>query len=528
MNIQKYRYRGAHIELTAPGIYFNVFDLDFTSLYPSVIVKFNIDPSTFVTDFYGCMRVDQKVLPVDEEEPAFGFPLYIFDSGMGTMIRRKPIHVIHSYEELRAFLCEKQIIMVPNPSGICWFYRKEPVGVLPAIIKEIFNRRIEERQLFKKTGNMEHHYRQWALKIMMNSMYGVFGNRSFYLGCLPIAESVTAAGRMSIRTVISQIRDRFIYSHTDSIFVKAFTDDPLSEAAQLQNELNAFINKFMEENFNARDDFKLELKQEFVFRSFLIKEINRYFAITIDDKEETKGMEVINASAPDLIKRYFREYLRLISKPDIDVIRETIKFYNDFVAQKSFWTLDELAHKMKISSSESAEKYIEMLRTIQDMKLQGASPVEMFLEVEKHTFPIHYKGALYAAVLGFKPPQMGDKIFWFYATVKKLEKRFEELPLNLENINPEHGTKVWQILACGKKTHIENLRDIHVITVREDESENLELLNRYIDRDQYCEIISKKTIDILRSLGYVKDYMDVDRVEDLVRMFVVQTTLALD
>lgn len=518
MNINKYRYRGAYIELTNPDIYFNVFDLDFTSLYPSVISKFNIDPATFVTEFYGCMRVENKVIPVDQEEPEFGFPLYIFDSGMNPFYRSEPLFVINSFEELRQFLKSRNIIMVPNPSGICWFYRKEPVGVLPSIIREIFTRRKEERKLFKETGNMEHHFRQWALKIMMNSMYGIFGNRSVYMGCLPIAESVTAAGRMSIRTVISQIRDRFIYSHTDSIFVKAFTDDPVVEAGELQERLNSFINDYMENNFNAREDFKLELKQEFVFKSILIKEINRYFAVTVDGKEEMKGIEVINSSVPEIVKKYFRGYLKYISQPDIDVISATIEFYNNFVSQKNFWSIEDLYHKMKISSSDSAERYVGCVEEVMKMKKENVPISEIFIKMYDHTLPIHYKGALFASIIGCKPPQMGDKIYWFYCTM--LDPSRTNPPLSLEEVNPEHGSGVWNILKAGKKTHINRLRNIHALSIREDDEEGLEIVKKYIDRDKYCQIISEKTIDLLKSLGYVENTTKIKTVEDLIRFLV--------
>ena len=508
-----YRYRGAHIELRKPGIYFNVFDLDFTSLYPTSIIKFNICPSTLNTQYFACNRIDKSIIDVNEPEPEFTFPLYIFKSTLNEIIQEEPFLIVNNFEELRKFLKSENLILVPNPSGISYFFDKSRRGVLPEIILEIFKRRLEERKLLKETQNQVHHYRQLALKIMMNSMYGIFGNRSFYLSCIPVAESITAAGRISIRNAISQVQDRFIYSHTDSIFVRALTDDVEKEAKEVQNELNLKVNEYLEQNFNAIDDFKIELKQEFIFKSFVIKEINRYFAITTGGEDEIKGIEVINSSVPLIVKDFFIKYFRLISTPGIDVVSESIKFYFNYIAEKERWSILDLAHKMKISSSESAEKYMSLVEMSKEIAEKN-SKLEAFLSIYDETLPIHYKGALFASVLGIDPPYIGEKIMWFYTTLLKEENKNLKLPLNLHEINPEVGNQVWNILRFGKKTQIQNLRNIHALTVKEEDADAIKIVEKYIDRDKYCEIISKKVIDILKSLGYISDN-NIDTVEDL-------------
>ena len=164
-------YEGAHVIEPIKGIYKHCAMLDFQSLYPSIIIAFNICPSTYTTD--------STIPPI-----------------VGDMAHR---------------------------------FRTNTVGMFPGMITRLLRERTHVKQLMYACDptSMEHavlHRRQNALKICANSVYGIMGfKNSRYFGHVGCAESVTAIGRMYLSKVIIEIEKnavlKVIYGDTDSCMV---------------------------------------------------------------------------------------------------------------------------------------------------------------------------------------------------------------------------------------------------------------------------------------------------------------------
>ena len=159
-------YEGAHVIQPVKGVYKHCALLDFQSLYPSIIIAFNICPSTYIADHR--FRTDRVGM----------FP---------GMIKR----LLQERKQI------KQQMRALSPSSMEY---------------------------------MVLHRRQNALKVCANSVYGIMGFKSSrYFGHLGCAEAVTAIGRLFLKKVISEIDNqskiyydgtlRVIYGDTDSCMV---------------------------------------------------------------------------------------------------------------------------------------------------------------------------------------------------------------------------------------------------------------------------------------------------------------------
>ncbi|NNE43829.1 MAG: DNA polymerase II, partial [Gemmatimonadetes bacterium] len=151
---------GGHVLEPEPGLHRNVFVFDFKSLYPSVIRTFNIDPLGYFSE------------PTDDEDP----------------------------------------LVAPNGAR----FRREP-GILPAMLDEFFPRREAAKKAGRRAGDL-------AIKILMNSFYGVLGSTSCRFSAPALANAITGFGREILlwsKARFEAAGHRVLYGDTDSLFVEA-------------------------------------------------------------------------------------------------------------------------------------------------------------------------------------------------------------------------------------------------------------------------------------------------------------------
>ena len=200
---------GGHLIASRPGLHRMVLVCDFRSLYPSIIRTFNIDP----LGYRGQVRQEAGVTGSDDT------------------------------------------IVAPNGAR---FARGE--AVLPAMLDELF----PQRAAAKRAGN---NVVQNAIKILMNSFYGVLGTPACRFYNPHIANAITAFGRRIL--VWSQERveaygHRVLYGDTDSIFIDSGTDDPdeaWSTGTALVGRLNDDLSRFIAEEWAVPSALELELER---------------------------------------------------------------------------------------------------------------------------------------------------------------------------------------------------------------------------------------------------------------------------
>ncbi|MDR2866578.1 MAG: DNA polymerase II [Methanomassiliicoccaceae archaeon] len=163
---------GGYVHTMAPGLYHWVCVLDFKSMYPSLIISKNI---CFTT---------------------------LSDSGD-----------------------------ILSPNGAKYLSKEKKVGILPGILDGLMKERDSIKKRMKTASGAEHQYLdglQNAVKVLMNSFYGVFASSFYRFTDKNIGGSITAFARGTVTGIIKELEAegiRVIYSDTDSIFVGSPHDD---------------------------------------------------------------------------------------------------------------------------------------------------------------------------------------------------------------------------------------------------------------------------------------------------------------
>jgi len=316
------KYAGAYVKEPIPGKYDWVVSFDLNSLYPHLIMQYNISPETLIDQRHPSVTVD-KILNED-----ITFEMY------------------------------KDTAVCANGA----MYRKDVRGFLPELMEKIYKDRtiykkkmLEAKQQYekKKTKKLEKEIArcnniQMARKIQLNSAYGAIGNQYFRYYKLANAEAITLSGQVSIRWIENKMNkfinkilktedvDYVIASDTDSIYLNL---GPLVEVIYKGREKTnesvvTFLNKICEMEFekyiessyetlakyvNAYDQ-KMFMKRENIADRGIWTAKKRYILNVWDSEgvryEEPKlkimGIEAVKSSTPAPCRTMIRDALKLM------------------------------------------------------------------------------------------------------------------------------------------------------------------------------------------------------------------------
>jgi len=372
------KYAGAYVKEPIPGKYDWVVSFDLNSLYPHLIMQYNISPETI----------------------------------------RETRHPSASVEGLL-----NQEIKIDGDYAVCANgaqYRKDVRGFLPELMEKIYKDRtiykkkmLEAKQQYEKTKTktLEKEIArcnniQMARKIQLNSAYGAIGNQYFRYYKLANAEAITLSGQVSIRWIENKMNgymnkilktegeDYVIASDTDSIYLNL---GPLVEAVYEGREKTnegvvGFLNKVCETQFepfiesayeelaryvNAYDQ-KMFMKRENIADRGIWTAKKRYILNVWDSEgvryEEPKlkmmGIEAVKSSTPAPCRTMIKDALKLMMNGTED---EVIDFIDK--CRKEFKTLPP--------------EDIAFPRTASDVRKYSASS-----SIYAKGTPIHIRGAL--------------------------------------------------------------------------------------------------------------------------------------
>ena len=230
---------------------------------------------------------------------------------------------------------EKGAIETPNK-----VYFKNEEGILPQIIEKLHN----EREKAKKESRELSSY---AIKVIMNSLFGVLASPNCRYFSLDLANAITHSGQEIIQLTAKKIEERnlkVIYMDTDSTFIK--TEKEKKEAKQLGEELQKYINNFYEnyikEKYNRKSYLELEFKK--YYSAFMLPKIRnakieagskkRYAGLAENNGKESleiTGLEAIRGDWTEAAKDFQIELLtKVFHKEDpIQFIKDYIKKIRD-------------------------------------------------------------------------------------------------------------------------------------------------------------------------------------------------------
>ena len=262
-----YTYKGGMVLEPKPGIHENIAVFDFSSMYPNLMVKYNLSPDTYV-------RPDEK----------FEGEVYIAPE------------VNHKFKA--------------NPPG---FYKQ--------VLLELMDARRGIQEKLKKLSYNDPLYkvldaRQRGIKVITNATYGYCGWRGARWYVNEVAEATAAWGRKTIGEAISIAKKHgleVVYGDTDSVFVKYD-----------KSKVNDFLNEVKERT-------GLEIRPDTIYRRLLFTEAKkRYAGLLPDGRIEIVGLEVARGDWCEAAKEIQEKVLEIILKENnpnraADMVREYVE-----------------------------------------------------------------------------------------------------------------------------------------------------------------------------------------------------------
>ncbi|ACV10562.1 DNA polymerase B region [Halorhabdus utahensis DSM 12940] len=234
----------------------------------------------------------------------------------------------------------------PDPSG--QHFRKEPDGIVREMVEELLSEREEKKSLRNDhepgTEDYELYDRQQgAVKVIMNSLYGVSGWDRFRLYDKDNAAAVTATGRSVIEYTESAVNDLgydVTYGDTDSVMISMGTDmsveNAIDRSFEIEEAINASYDEFASETLNA-EEHRFQIEFEKLYRRFFQAGKKKRYAGHIVWKEgkdvddiDITGFEYQRSDIAPITKRVQKEVLDLIvTEGDVEAVTE---YLHDVIA----------------------------------------------------------------------------------------------------------------------------------------------------------------------------------------------------
>ena len=453
------QYAGAYVKEPIPGKYDWVVSFDLNSLYPHLIMQYNISPETLQDTRHPSATVD-KIL-----------------------------------NEQLTFEMYKDYAVCANGA----MYRKDVKGFLPELMEKMYGDRVvfkkkmlAAKQQYEKTPTkaLEKEIArcnniQMAKKISLNSAYGAIGNQYFRYFKLANAEAITLSGQVSIRWIENRMNKRLnkilktentdyvIASDTDSIYLNLgpFVDWVFKDREKTPEVVVDFLNKvcevefepYIESSYQALADYvnaydqKMQMKRENIADRGIWTAKKRYILNVWDSegvryaepKLKIMGIEAVKSSTPAPCRQMIKDGLKLVMSGTED---EVIKFIED--SRKDFQKLppEEVSFPRSVSS---VDKY------------KGSNTI-----YAKGT-PMHVRGAL---------------LYNFYIKERGLDKKYAYI---------QNGEK---IKFCYLKSP--NPTRENVISFIQDFPKELDL-NRFVDYEmQFNKAFLEPVKTILDAIGW--------------------------
>ena len=387
------KYAGAYVKEPIPGKYEWVVSFDLNSLYPHLIMQYNISPETLWESRHPSANVERLLNQTDKIDPQFA--------------------------------------TCANGAQ----YRKDIHGFLPEMMQKIYDERVQSKKLmliakqeYEKAPSTElekaiskYNNIQMARKIQLNSAYGAIGNQYFRYYNLRNAEAITLSGQVSIRWIENKVngylnkllnsneKDYVIASDTDSIYIclddlvtKVYGDKEVSQEKVVdfldkacKEKIEPFIDRSyteLAEYTNAYEQ-KMFMKRENIAARGIWTAKKRYILNVWDSegvrynqpKLKMMGIEAVKSSTPMPCRKAIKDALNIMMTGEQD---ELIKFIDSF--KEEFYSLqpEDIAFPRSVNG-------LRKFKSDTDVYSKGC--------------PLHVRGSL---------------LYNFYVSKKKLENKY--------------------------------------------------------------------------------------------------------
>ena len=422
---------GAYVKNPIVGIHDWVVSFDLNSLYPHLIMQYNISPETLLEG--------RETVNVD----------YLLEKKIDTS------HLVAENKTLTA-------------NGVC--YTKDKLGFMPELMETMYKNRSKFKkqmlgieQEYQNDKSKKHLLKeisrsnnlQMAMKIALNSAYGAMGNQYFRYFDLRMAEGITTSGQLSIRWMANKLnaflnktlktegKDFVIAIDTDSIYLTLEELVETTCAGKSDEDKIKFIDKICEDIFQPFIDKgyqelatymnaysqKMVMKREVLAdkgiwtakKRYILNVHNSEGVQYAEPKVKVMGLEMVKSSTPQVIRDKLKSSIKVILEGDQSKIHS---FIEDFRTQFNKLTVEEIAFP----------------RSVNGLREYAATST-----IYRKSTPIHVRGALlhnwHLKQMGldkqYQPLKDGDKIkFVYLKTPNRIQEDVisfsQELPKELD------------------------------------------------------------------------------------------------
>ena len=342
-------FEGAYVKEVQVGKHDWVASFDLNSLYPHLMMQYNISPETLIQP--------ENYTPEMRE---------ILSSGVTV---EKMLYKQVDTSKL------SDATLTPNGQ----FFRTDKVGFFPAMMEEMYTDRskfkkmmlLSQQEYENETDNSKkyeiekriakYNNIQLAKKVSLNSAYGALGSQYFRFYDLRMALGVTTAGQLSIRWIENKLNgymnklldtknhDYVIASDTDSIYLclaglvrKVYNDrvvDPNLIIKFMDKVCDDKLQPFIDVSYQELADYvkaysqKMQMKREGLSdkgiwtakKRYILNVYNNEGVQYNEPQMKVMGLEMIKSSTPATIREKMKEAITIMLRGTEDDIHEFIK-----------------------------------------------------------------------------------------------------------------------------------------------------------------------------------------------------------
>jgi len=366
------KIEGAFVKHPIVGKHKYVIGIDLDSLYPHLIMQYNISPETF----FKCIRMLRSTLSIDD----------IVD---GKLLLN---------ETIMSIMKDNDVGYTPNGA----FFKNDKRGFLPELMDEYYNDRKRYKDLLTEVRKkleteknpveleklqslrIKYNNMQMAKKIALNSAYGALSNEWFAYYDIDLAEAITYAGQLAIKWISTRInlfinetlgnkkvKDYIIANDTDSAYInmedlvnalKPQDVDPIDFIEKYSAEvIDVFIDKTYEELKELTNAYenKMSMKVESISKYGIWTAKKKYALLMVVDEGvrletpevKIKGLSAIQSSTPMICRDSIKEALRIILDGNKSQLYEHVDNFSKIFNSSRF---DEIA---STSQANGIDKY---------------------------------------------------------------------------------------------------------------------------------------------------------------------------
>ena len=420
------KYAGAYVKEPIPGLYDWVVSFDLNSLYPHLIMEYNISPETLVPTRYPSISVDK---------------------------------ILNGEIDIDSDYC-----VAANGAQ----YRKDIQGFLPEMMQKIYDERtIYKKKMliaksdYEKTGDKElqadisaFNNIQMARKIQLNSAYGAIGNQYFRYFNIANAEAITLSGQLSIRWIENKMNsyinkilktkevDYVIASDTDSIYLnlgslvetvfKGREKSDKSVLRFLEKVCDVEFEKYIQNSYEALAttvnayDQKMFMKRENIANKGIWTAKKRYILNVwnsegvqyAEPKLKMMGIEAVKSSTPAACRTAIKDALKVIMNGTESDVQE---FVGNF--RKEFETMppEDIAFPRGCNGVGKFSNPATIYSKGTPIHVRGALLYNFHAKKNKvtHKYPLIQEGEKVKFLYLRRPNKINENVISFFQTLPK-------------------------------------------------------------------------------------------------------------